>query len=161
MILRRLAKATSADVPAWRGIALALGLTAAATAARAVLEPMMVGVAPFATYYVSTVAAALLGGLAAGLVAAAVGTLVAWALFVQPSGSFALATPGASASLAVVLVTKALIVLLGAGLREALRRAEAAERALGTKVAELETLTELAPVGIWFARGPEVPEVTG
>jgi len=160
VILRRLARATSDDMAAWRGVALALGLTAAATAARAVLEPLMLGVAPFATYYVSTVAAALFGGIATGLLAAAVGTLIAWLLFVHPAGGFDLATPGAVASLGVVLLTKLVVVLLAAGLREALRRAEAAERALGTKVAELEALMDLAPVGIWFARGPEVREVT-
>lgn len=160
MILRRLAKVTSDDVPAWRGIALALGLTAAATAARAALEPLMAGVAPFATYYVSTVAAALFGGLESGLLAAALGTLLGWLLFMQAAGSFDLATPGAAASLVVVLATKALIVLLGAGLREALRRAEAAERALGAKIAEVEALMDLAPVGIWFAPGPAVREVT-
>jgi two-component sensor histidine kinase len=140
-------------------ILLALGLTGAAAALRLALEAVVPGVVPFATFYVSTVMAALLGGAAAGLVATLSAMLVAGVLFLPASPGGGLAAD-AALNLAVFGVTQAVLVLLAAVLREALGRAAVAERALQAKVAELEALMDLAPVGIWFARAPEVRHVT-
>jgi two-component sensor histidine kinase len=142
---------------AWR-VLLALGLTAAAALLRLGLEPLTAGVVPFATFYVSTVLAALAAGAVAGAVAAIVAALAAWALFL-PGGA---GTPGLATvlNLALFLVTQGALVLLAVLLRRVLGRAAAAERSLNAKVAELEALMDLAPVGIWFARAPEVRDVT-
>jgi two-component sensor histidine kinase len=143
----------------WRGLLLALGLTAVAAAIRAALDPVAPGVVPFATFYVSTVLVALLAGAWAGALATAAALVTAWYFFLDPPGSFAL-TPSGTANLVLFVLTQAAVVVLAAVLRAALHRAVAAEAALQDKIAELEALMDLAPVGIWFARGPEVREVT-
>jgi two-component sensor histidine kinase len=146
------------EMPVAQRVLVALALTAAAAVLRMAMEPLAPGIVPFATFYVSTVLAALGAGAVAGAVAAAAAALTAWALFLPPG-------PAAS-SLAIVLnlllflVTQGVLVLLAALLRRVLGRAAAAERALQAKVAELEALMDLAPVGIWFARAPEVRDVT-
>lgn len=143
----------------WRGAAIAFGLTAAAAAARALIGLSDPAAAPFPTFYVSSMLATLLGGPWAGWLAMAVATLAGWWLFLPP------AWPGASGwevlvNLALFASTQAAVVLLAIGLRMALARAAAAEAALGAKVAELETLMDLVPVGIWFARAGEARAIT-
>ncbi len=149
----------TADRGAGRGVASAVALTLAAGAVRGAVEPLTGGVVPFATFYVSTVLATLLGGALAGTVAMVLGATLGWLFFMGPSWSLGL-TPDNALNLLVFLVTQGVLVLLCSVLRQALARAGEAERALQAKVAELEALMDLAPVGIWFARAPEVREVT-
>jgi two-component sensor histidine kinase len=63
-------------------------------------------------------------------------------------------------NITLFVVTQLAIVLFASVLRASLHRAARAEAALQAKVAELEAVMDLAPVGIWFAAGPEVREVT-
>lgn len=159
MYIARLARLTTASgTPAWRVPLLALLLTAAAALVRAALTPLG-DVVPFATFYVSTMLAALLGGAWAGALATVAAMLAAWFLFMMPEASFAL-PDGTAANLVLFVVTQAAVVALAAILRAAVGRAASAETALQAKVDELEALMDLAPVGIWFARGPEVREIT-
>ena len=143
----------------WRGVLLALALTAVATALRGGLELLAPTTAPVAPYFLTSVLAALLGGVVAGLVALGAGLLAAWFFFMRPAFSFTL-TPGQGASLIVFGLTGLALVALGAAVRQAFHRAAAAERDMQAKVAELQALMDLAPVGIWFARAPEVRQVT-
>ncbi|MGG5820704.1 sensor histidine kinase [Falsiroseomonas sp. HW251] len=159
MYIARLARLTAAgSSPAWQAPVVALLLTAAAALLRAVLSPLG-AVVPFATFYVSTMLAALFGGAWAGALAGAVATVIAWYFFMEPVGTFEL-HGAVLANLVLFVVTQAIFVALAAILRAAIARAARAEAALQAKVGELEALMDLAPVGIWFARGPEVREIT-
>lgn len=147
--------ASSGRFDGWRGIALALALTAAAIAVRATAEPLAPASANFAPFFISSILSALFGGVWAGLVSLAAGLLAAWYLFLPPVLTFAL-EPGGAASLLLFALSGLVLVALGAVLRQAFHRTAAVERALQSKVAELQALMDLAPVGIWFTRGPEV-----
>lgn len=142
----------------WRGVVLALVLTVLAAFCRAALEALAPSAAPVAPFFVSTIVAALLAGLWIGVAALVAGLLTAWYVFMPPVFSFALA-PGGAASLLIFFLTGLVLAVIGAALRDALRVAAAAERALQGKVAELEALMDMAPVGIWFARAPTVQQV--
>ncbi len=146
------------EMPVAKRVLIALGLTAAAALVRLAMEPLAPGVVPFATFYVSSVLAALAAGALAGIVAITSAVVVTWLFFLSPSTP----APAAAAvlNLVIFVVTQGALVLLAVLLRRVLARAAAAERALQGKVAELEALMDLAPVGIWFARAPEVREVT-
>lgn len=155
MYISVLARLTSRGGAGWRGPAAAVGLTGAAAALRALLEPLAADVAPFATFYVSTLLAALFGGAWSGALATLLGGAVAAWLFIAPE----VPADTLAANLGMFFLTQAAVVTAAAILRAALARAAAAERALQAKVAELQALMDLAPVGIWFARAPEVREV--
>lgn len=70
--------ASSGRFDGWRGIALALALTAAAIAVRATAEPLAPASANFAPFFISSILSALFGGVWAGLVSLAAGLLAAW-----------------------------------------------------------------------------------
>jgi two-component sensor histidine kinase len=158
--IARLARLTILGAtPAWRGAALALLLTGAAALLRWALSPIGPDIAPFATFYVSTMLAALLGGAAAGALGLVLAGFIAWLAFLPPAWTLAL--PGQTlANLALFAGTQAAVVALAVVLRNALHRAATAEAELQARLAELEALMDLVPAGIWFARGPEVRAVT-
>ncbi len=130
---------------------MGLALAAAGAAAWLLVKPLAPGAAPFPLFHVFITLAALLGGLAAGSAA-----LLGASLLASPLGLASAAGIGVT----LFLVTGAVIVLLCAALREALGRLSRAEAAVACKVAELEAVMDLAPVGIWFARGPAFGDVT-
>jgi two-component sensor histidine kinase len=158
--IARLARLTTlGERPAWRGPALAVLLTGAAAALRLALAPAGPGVVPFATFYVSTMLAALLGGAWSGTLAVLLAAATSWLAFMPPPWTPAL--PGQTvANLAIFAATQAAVVALAVVLRNALRRAAAAEAELHARLAELEALMDLVPAGIWFARGPAVRAIT-
>ncbi|WP_372622502.1 sensor histidine kinase [Falsiroseomonas sp.] len=160
MYISLLARVTSAQSGrGWRAVLVALALTAAAAAIRTAMEPFAPGTVPFATFFVSTLLAAILGGALAGAVATIAGALFSWFWLLPPSGSFGL-TPTSIVNEVLFIVSSATIVATATLLRAALRRAATAEQTLGARLAELQALMDLAPVAIWFARAPDVREVT-
>ena len=156
-----LARVTSdSGAPAWRRPLVAVALTAAAAGLRLALDPLAQGgIVPFATFYVSTTLAALMAGPWAGALAVSLAALFSLFAFMEPAWSFAL-SPAVTVNITLFVVTQLAIVLFASVLRASLHRAARAEAALQAKVAELEAVMDLAPVGIWFAAGPEVREVT-
>jgi two-component sensor histidine kinase len=158
--IARLARLTTlGGTPAWRGPALAMLLTGAAALLRWALAPIGPDIVPFATFYVSTMLAALLGGAWSGALALLLGAAISWLAFLPPA--WVLALPGQTvANLVLFAATQAAVVALAVVLRNALRRAATAEAELQHRLAELEALMDLVPAGIWFARGPEVRAIT-
>lgn len=151
MDLLGLARATSQELPRRHAVAMGLALAAAGAAAWALLERLGGGAPPFPLFHVFITLAALLGGLVAGTAALLGAMLLAEALGLSD---------GAGIGLTLFLLTQAVIVLLCGGLRGALGQLSRVEGALSAKVAEVQALMDLAPVGIWFARAPEAGEVT-
>jgi two-component sensor histidine kinase len=75
----------------------------------------------------------LVGGRAAGILAAVVGGLVAWYLWLPPRGTFALEWPIGQLSVALYILTSTILLLLMRGLNETLRALES-ERDLSTEL---------------------------
>ena len=101
-------------------IAATLALIAFAYLIRRVIDPILPIGFPYATFFPAVVAAAVLFGMRAGVVAAIAGGALAWYFFIPPFGSFAV-TPVTIAAMALytfVVVTQiALVELLTAANR--------------------------------------------
>jgi PAS domain S-box-containing protein len=110
---------TAVDKPAIGYLVAALSV-GAATAARMALELMVDAPLPFATFFPAIMVTALIGGMGPG-VAASVATAVVAALFIKLE-SIDLPPGAALGQLATFAVSAALMVLLSAGLRLAVRR---------------------------------------
>lgn len=159
MYIARLARLTSlGGSPAWRGPVIAVALTGAAGLLRAAVEPVGPGIVPFATFYVSTMLAALLAGAWPGILAMVLGGALSWFVFMPPGSTHPLGQALANGTLFVL--TQAVVVALAVVLRNAVNRAATAEAALQAKLAELEAVMDLVPVGIWFSSGPELGSIT-
>ena len=98
-----------------------------ATLLRFALEPVLGLQVPFILYFPTVVLCAWFGGLRQGLLATALGGLIAWYVFIPPQYSFKVSDPTAPAQLLVFLIAGALISLLAESLQGARRRTEASE----------------------------------
>jgi PAS domain S-box-containing protein len=125
---------------------VAVALVAAATAVRAVLDPVLGAVSPWALYLLAVLAAAAYGGLAPGLLAVGLATVAGLNLFVEPRQSFAFEAQHELASVLVFDGVALALVATAARMRGALdeREAErsAADRERARATAILESITD-------------------
>jgi K+-sensing histidine kinase KdpD len=105
-------------------------VTASATAARVLLDPVLGDTHPFATFHVAVVISAWLGGVGPALLSLAVGTLLALYLFLQPRNSFEVHSIADQVALAVYLFMGLVTAFLCESLRAAQRRAESRQTQL-------------------------------
>ncbi|MCR5881027.1 DUF4118 domain-containing protein [Phenylobacterium sp. J367] len=179
-MIRRL---TEFDLPGRLGVpklvaeaGLALVLVAAAMALRSALEVVSPGILPFALSFPAVLAATMLAGRRAGLMALVLGGLGPWYFFVEPRFSFAAEHPSAMVNVLIYALSAGLIVLVGDAYRGSalrfagesatqLREREALLAALRESQARLDLATsagEVGGVGLadrhrrndLFARGP-------
>jgi two-component sensor histidine kinase len=113
--------------------AIAVACVAIAALVRAVLGLIDKDILPLPTFYPAVLIAALVGGSQAGILATALGGIVAWWAFMVPSYSFAALTLGQSIVL-VSYAVAALIIVWGAD----------HYRALATRLENEEKLRKLA-----------------
>jgi two-component sensor histidine kinase len=79
---------------------------------------------PYVTLFPAMVVCSLVGGRAAGILAATVGGLVAWYLWLPPRGSFVLDWPTGQLSILLYLATSTILLLLTRGVDETLTALE-------------------------------------
>jgi two-component sensor histidine kinase len=88
---------------------------------------------PYVTLFPAMIICSLVGGRAAGILAAVLGGLVAWYFWLPPRGTFALEWPTGHLSVALYILTSTILLLLMRGLNETLRALES-ERDLSTEL---------------------------
>jgi len=79
---------------------------------------------PYVTVFPAMMICSLVGGRAAGILAAVIGGLASWYLWVPPRGSFALQWPVGHLTIALYVMTSTLLLLLMRGLNEAMQALE-------------------------------------
>ncbi len=134
----------------WRPWVLALLAVVATFALRWALDPMLGARAPFLLFTLPVLAAAIAGGTAVGMGAAAAAFLLATWSFVPPRGSLVLTAPDALLEAAIFLTASAAVSVLAGRLREARLRAEASQAELGQRLAQLDSIYRGAPVGLSY-----------
>jgi K+-sensing histidine kinase KdpD len=77
---------------------------------------------PYVTLFPAMIICSLVGGRAAGILAAIVGGLIAWYLWLPPRGSFALEWPTGYLSAVLYILTSTILLLLMRGLNKRSRR---------------------------------------
>jgi two-component sensor histidine kinase len=79
---------------------------------------------PYVTLFPAMIICSLVGGRAAGILAAVVGGLVAWYLWLPPRGTFSLEWPTGQLTVSLYVLTSTILLLLTRGLNETLRALE-------------------------------------
>ena len=79
---------------------------------------------PYVTVFPAMMICSLVGGRAAGILAAVIGGIASWYLWVPPRGSFALDWPVGHLTIALYVVTSVLLLLLMRGLNETMQALE-------------------------------------
>jgi two-component sensor histidine kinase len=79
---------------------------------------------PYVTLFPAMIICSLVGGRAAGILAAILGGLIAWYLWLPPRGSFALEWPTGHLSSVLYILTSTIVLLLMRGLNETLTALE-------------------------------------
>ena len=104
---------------AWRGYVVAVAGTAAAALLRWAIGAWVGEIPPFITFYPVVMAAAMLGGTRAGLLATALCALAADLFFIPPAGRLWPMTPGYAAGLFLFAGINVIISLVGGRFRAA------------------------------------------
>jgi hypothetical protein len=125
------------DTPA--GYAIAAGLTIGAIGVRDLLDPYFA--LPYVLLFPNMVIAALVGGRRAGILAAIIGGLAAWYLWMPPRRSWNLEWPTGYLSLALYAFSATIILLAVRSLNEAMRTLEAERDLSSTLFKELQHRT--------------------
>lgn len=135
----------------------AIAVTAGATLARRLLDPVLHDEFAFITFYPAVAAAARLGGIGPALLTATLGFFIAQWSFIPPRGSWTVFGEGPAVGLAVYAFMSALIAWLAGGMRNARQRAEQELVEKSTAFVRLEeserrfrVLADSAPVLIWM-----------
>jgi two-component sensor histidine kinase len=115
----------------WAGYAIAFIVMATAIGLREAVDPYVR--IPFVTLFPAMVICSLVGGRLAGILAAVVGGIIAWYLWLPPRRTFALEWPAGYLSVALYVVTSWILLLLTRGLSETLKSLEA-ERDLSAEL---------------------------
>jgi two-component system, sensor histidine kinase PdtaS len=79
---------------------------------------------PYVTLFPAMVICSLVGGRMAGILAAVLGGLIAWYLWLPPRHSFVLEWPAGHLSVVLYVVTSTILLLLTRGLNETLKALE-------------------------------------
>jgi two-component sensor histidine kinase len=106
------------------GYAIALIVVALALAVRALLDPYIK--IPYITLFPAMVVCSVVGGRLAGILAAAIGGVIAWYLWLPPRGTFVLEWPIGPLTVVLYVVTSTILLLLTRGLNETLKELEKA-----------------------------------
>jgi len=104
------------------GYAIALIVLALALGVRELLDPYIK--IPYITLFPAMVVCSLVGGRLAGILAASVGGIIAWYLWLPPRGTFSLEWPTSHLTILLYVVTSTILLLLTRGLNETLRELE-------------------------------------
>jgi PAS domain S-box-containing protein len=116
-------------------LAAAVGLVAAATAARMAIDPWVTG-AQFATYFLAVLISTFLGGVAVGLVSVVLSALAVWIVILHPTFSFVVSSIGDVYAVGTFLIVAVLMVFIVGTLQAAAHRI-AAGRAREAELAAL------------------------
>ena len=114
-VLRRYQDKPSGYMVALFVVALALGI-------RELLDPYIN--IPYVTMFPAMVVCSVVGGRLAGILAAVVGGLIAWYLWLPPRGTFAMEWPTGPLTIFLYIVTSIILLLLTRGLNETLKELE-------------------------------------
>jgi two-component sensor histidine kinase len=104
------------------GYTIALIVLALAMGVRELLDSYIK--IPYVTLFPAMVVCSLVGGRLAGILAAAVGGIIAWYLWLPPRGTFALDWPTGHLTILLYVLTSTILLLLTRGLNETLRELE-------------------------------------
>lgn len=125
------------DTPAGYGIAAAV--TLGSIVLREVLDPYFA--MPYVLLFPAMVVAALAGGRTAGILAALVGGLAAWYLWILPRESWSLEWPAGYISITLYVLSAIVILLVVRGLNETMRTLERERDLSSTLFTELQHRT--------------------
>jgi K+-sensing histidine kinase KdpD len=117
-------------------------ISAAATAARVLLDPVLGDTHPFATFFIAIVFSAWHGGVGPSLLTLALGTLAAMYWFMQPRNSFEVHSIHDQVALGLYVFIGLVTTYLCESLRAARRRAESRQRQLEQEAAERRRVEE-------------------
>jgi len=104
------------------GYTIALIVLALALGVRELLDPYIR--IPYVTLFPAMVVCSLVGGRLAGILAAIMGGIVAWYLWLPPRGTFSVEWPTAQLTILLYVLTSTILLLLTRGLNETLRELE-------------------------------------
>jgi two-component sensor histidine kinase len=104
------------------GYTIALIVLILALGVRELLDPYIK--IPYVTLFPAMVVCSLVGGRLAGILAAGVGGIIAWYLWLSPRGTFSLEWPTAQLTILLYVLTSTILLLLTRGLDETLRELE-------------------------------------
>ena len=104
------------------GYMIALIVVALALGVRELLDPYIN--IPYVTMFPAMVVCSVVGGRLAGILAAVVGGLIAWYLWLPPRGTFAMEWPTGPLTIVLYIVTSIILLLLTRGLNETLKELE-------------------------------------
>jgi two-component sensor histidine kinase len=104
------------------GYAIALVVLALALGVRELLDPHIK--IPYVTLFPAMVVCSLVGGRLAGILAAVIGGIIAWYLWLPPRGTFAVEWPTGHLTILLYVVTSTILLLLTRGLNETLKELE-------------------------------------
>jgi two-component sensor histidine kinase len=113
------------------GYTIALMVLVLALSVRELLDPYIK--IPYVTLFPAMVVCSLVGGRLAGILAAVIGGLIAWYLWLPPRGTFAVEWPTGHLTILLYVVTSTILLLLTRGLNETLKELEK-ERDLSTEL---------------------------
>jgi PAS domain-containing protein len=125
---------------------VALALTAAVLALRALADPFLGDDLPFITLFAAVAAVVWYGGWGPALLTTVLGCLGSYYFFIGPRSSFA----GEFVRLTLYLLTCSVIIALGEVMRTAQRRSTVAQELLQLSEDRFRTLADQAPVLIWM-----------
>jgi K+-sensing histidine kinase KdpD len=117
-------------------------LSAAATAARGLLDPVLGDTHPFATFFVAVVIAAWHGGVGPSLLTLALSTLAALYWFLQPRNSFEVHSIGDQVAVGLYVFIGVVTASLCESLRATQQRAESRQRQVEHEAAERRRVEE-------------------
>ena len=134
---------------------IAVAAVGVAVLARMALDPWLHDALPFVTLFGAVAVAVWVGGTGPGLLAAVAGYLACTYLFIQPRGILTLNTPAEWIGLAAYLLSCAIIIAFGEGMRRARARALNERELLHQRERKLtEDFFENATMGLHWV-GPD------
>ena len=148
MTARRFASAGD-GLPYYVSYGAAILLVAAALAVRSGLGYSFGPLPTYVTFYPALILAALLGGFGPGLLATALGAILADLFFITPNGSFTISEPGELVGLILFCCNGTLISFIAARMRRAQTEAEVARQSEERFRALADNMAQLA----WIADG--------